>query len=182
MNQSFDYDLIVIGSGPAGQKAAIQAAKINKKVAIIERGQDIGGVAVHTGTIPSKTLREAAMYLSGYDQRGLYGQGYRLKETLTMDDLMQRVAITIKHEVEVMAHQLHRNGVSIIQGSASFTDCHCIQVEDVGGQGRSTGCSSAVLGNEDQVQHHVSDGRNGQSLRAQSLLVQRVHGHAGRVV
>lgn len=134
MKQSFDYDLIVIGSGPAGQKAAIQAAKINKRVAIIERDQDIGGVAVHTGTVPSKTLREAAMYLSGYDQRGLYGQGYRLKESLTMDDLMQRVAITIKHEVEVMAHQLHRNGVSIIQGSASFINPHSIQVDNADGK------------------------------------------------
>lgn len=128
------YDLIVIGSGPAGQKAAIQAAKIHKKVAIIERGREIGGVAVHTGTIPSKTLREAVMYLSGYDQRGLYGQGYRLKEEMTMDDLMQRVAITINQEVEVMSHQLRRNGVAVIQGTASFIDAHRIRVESNDGK------------------------------------------------
>ena len=125
-----DYDLIVIGSGPAGQKAAVQAAKINKRVAIIERGREIGGVAVHTGTIPSKTLREAAMYLSGYDQRGLYGKSYRLKDNLGMDDLLQRVAITINQETEVMSHQLRRNNVEVIEGSASFIDPHHIQIEN----------------------------------------------------
>ncbi|MDH5485651.1 MAG: Si-specific NAD(P)(+) transhydrogenase [Gammaproteobacteria bacterium] len=134
MNASYDYDLIVIGSGPAGQKAAIQAAKIHKRVAIIERGRDIGGVAVHTGTIPSKTLREAVMYLSGYDQRGLYGKAYRLKDELTMADLLQRVAITINQETEVMAHQLRRNGVVIIKGSASFVDAHTIQVQGCDGK------------------------------------------------
>jgi len=124
------YDLIVIGSGPAGQKAAIQAAKIHKKVAIIERGRDVGGVAVHTGTIPSKTLREAVMYLSGYDQRGLYGKSYRLKNQLTIEDLMQRVTITINQETEVMSDQLRRNGVEILDGTASFVDAHIIQLED----------------------------------------------------
>jgi len=124
------YDLIVIGSGPAGQKAAIQAAKIQKKVAIIERGRDIGGVAVHTGTIPSKTLRTAVMYLSGYDQRGLYGKSYRLKKQLTMEDLMQRVAITIHQETEVMSDQLRRNSVDVLEGTASFIDAHLIQLED----------------------------------------------------
>lgn len=129
-----EYDLIVIGSGPAGQKAAIQAAKINRKVAIIERGKEIGGVAVHTGTIPSKTLREAVLYLSGYDQRGLYGKGYRLKKELTMEDLLQRVTITINQETEVMEHQLRRNGVTIIYGSASFVNEHVIQVENPHGK------------------------------------------------
>jgi NAD(P) transhydrogenase len=127
---SEDYDLIIIGSGPAGQKAAVQAAKINKRVVIIERGREIGGVAVHTGTIPSKTLREAAMYLSGYDQRGLYGKSYRLKDNLSMGDLLQRVAITINQETEVMSHQLRRNNVEVIQGSASFLDAHRIQIEN----------------------------------------------------
>jgi len=122
------YDLVVIGSGPAGQRAAVQAAKINKRVVIIERGREIGGVAVHTGTIPSKTLREAAMYLSGYDQRGFYGKSYRLKDNLTMDDLLQRVAITIQQETEVMSHQLRRNNVDIILGSATFLDPNRIQI------------------------------------------------------
>ncbi|VAW57186.1 Soluble pyridine nucleotide transhydrogenase [hydrothermal vent metagenome] len=122
------YDLVVIGSGPAGQRAAVQAAKIHKRVVVIERGREIGGVAVHTGTIPSKTLREAAMYLSGYDQRGFYGKSYRLKDNLTMDDLLQRVAITIQQETEVMSHQLRRNNVDIILGSATFLDPNRIQI------------------------------------------------------
>jgi len=127
---SQDYDLIIIGSGPAGQKAAVQAAKLNKRVAIIERGREIGGVAVHTGTIPSKTLREAAMYLSGYDQRGLYGKSYRLKDNLSMEDLLQRVAITINQETEVMSHQLRRNNVELIQGTGSFLSPNRIQIEN----------------------------------------------------
>ncbi len=86
-----NFDFVVIGSGPAGQKAAIQAAKFGKKVAIVDRDTDIGGVCLHTGTVPSKTMREAVLYLSGYSQRGFYGQGYRLKEDLTMADLKQRL-------------------------------------------------------------------------------------------
>ena len=142
---SEEFDLIVIGSGPAGQKAAIQAAKINKKVAIIERGKEIGGVAVHTGTIPSKTLREAVLYLSGYDQRGLYGKSYRLKAELTMEDLMRRVSITIKQETEVMADQLRRNGVMIVQGSASFLDAHTIKVESRSGKVSEYKCKKVLL-------------------------------------
>lgn len=123
------FDLLVIGSGPAGQKGAIQAAKVGKQVAIIERWAEVGGGAVHTGTIPSKTLREAALYLSGWDQRGLYGRSYRLKDRLTIEDLMQRLDITVRHEVDVMQHQLARNGVVTIHGSASFVDPHRMRVE-----------------------------------------------------
>ena len=123
------YDFIVIGSGPAGQRAAIQAAKLGKRTAIIDRQSMLGGVSVHTGTIPSKTLREAALYLSGWDQRGLYGQNYRLKNNLTIDDLMQRLHITLQHETEVIQNQLSRNGVDIIEGTATFIDDHKISVE-----------------------------------------------------
>jgi NAD(P) transhydrogenase len=122
------YDFIVIGSGPAGQKAAIQAAKLGKKVAIIERRAVVGGVSVHTGTIPSKTLREAVLYLTGWDQRGLYGYGYRLKPRVSIEDLMQRIQITLQHEIEVIQNQLIRNGVTVIEGLASFEDPHCIRV------------------------------------------------------
>ena len=122
------YDFIVIGSGPAGQKGAIQAAKLGKKAAIIERRAVVGGVSVHTGTIPSKTLREAVLYLTGWDQRGLYGYGYRLKPRVTIEDLMQRMQITLQHEIEVIQNQLIRNGVTVIEGSASFKDPHCIRV------------------------------------------------------
>lgn len=123
------YDFIVIGSGPAGQRAAIQAAKLGKRTAIVERPAMLGGVSVHTGTIPSKTLREAALYLSGWDQRGLYGQNYRLKTDLTIDDLMQRLNITLQQETEIVHNQLVRNSVQLIEGTASFIDEHTISVE-----------------------------------------------------
>lgn len=124
-----DYDLVVIGSGPAGQRAAIQAAKNGKQVAIIERREMLGGVSVHKGTIPSKTLREAALYLTGWNQRGLYGQGYRLKNNVTVDDLTQRLKITLQHEMEVIHNQLTRNGIQIIEGSAAFHDAHVLDIE-----------------------------------------------------
>ncbi|UCF91750.1 MAG: Si-specific NAD(P)(+) transhydrogenase [Desulfobacterales bacterium] len=128
------YDLLVIGSGPAGQKAAVQAAKFGKSVAVVERRAVIGGVAVHTGTIPSKTLREAVLYLTGWNQRGLCGNGYRLKPKVTIDDLMQRLHITLKHEIEVMQDQLARNDVEVIQGIASFTAAHRLQVKSADGE------------------------------------------------
>ncbi len=127
------FDFLVIGSGPAGQRAAIQAAKLGKNAAIIERRPVVGGVSVHTGTIPSKTLREAVLYLTGWDQRGVYGRSYRLKDKLDIDDLMKRLDITLNHEIEVMEHQLIRNGVTVIQGSASFVDPHRIKVEKADG-------------------------------------------------
>ncbi|MCK5648437.1 MAG: Si-specific NAD(P)(+) transhydrogenase [Gammaproteobacteria bacterium] len=129
-----NFDFLVIGSGPAGQKAAIQAAKLGKKVAIVDRRTDIGGVCLHTGTVPSKTLREAVLYLSGYSQRGFYGQGYRLKDDLTMADLKQRLHTTIQREAEVILHQLSRNGVQVFNGTASFTDEKHVQVEDEKGK------------------------------------------------
>jgi NAD(P) transhydrogenase len=125
---SNEYDLLVIGSGPGGKRAAIQAAKLGKKVAIIEGRRVVGGVTVHTGTIPSKTLREAVLYLTGWTQRGLYGHSYRLKQHLTIDDLMQRLEITIRNEVTVIENQLARNGVGTIRGWASFVDPHTIEV------------------------------------------------------
>lgn len=125
---SNQYDLLVIGSGPGGKRAAIQAAKLGKKVGIIEGHRVVGGVTVHTGTIPSKTLREAVLYLTGWTQRGLYGHSYRLKQHLTVDDLMQRLEITIRNEVTVIEHQLARNGVVTIKGWASFADPRTLDV------------------------------------------------------
>lgn len=124
------FDFLVIGSGPAGQKAAIQATKLGKSVAIVDRRTDVGGVCLHTGTVPSKTLREAVLYLSGYSQRGLYGQGYRLKDNLTMADLKQRLYTTIQRKQEVILHQLNRNGVQVFNGAATFINEHYVQVED----------------------------------------------------
>lgn len=125
-----EYDLVVIGSGPGGQKAAIAAAKLGKTVAVIERVRMLGGVCVNTGTIPSKTLREAVLYLTGMNQRELYGASYRVKERITPADLLARTEHVIGREVEVVRSQLMRNGVELYTGHASFVDEHTIRVED----------------------------------------------------
>jgi len=122
------YDLVVIGSGPAGQKSAICAAKFRKKVAIIDRKRTIGGVCVHTGTIPSKTLREAVLYLSGFRQRTFYGRGYVLKDRIAMSDLVFRAQAVMAREIEVIKAQLRRNQVVTIEGDARFLDPHTIEV------------------------------------------------------
>lgn len=125
MNQ---YDLVVIGSGPAGRRAAIQAAKLEKKVLVIEKGTRVGGVSVHTGTIPSKTLRETALNLTGWRERGFYGRSYRVKQEIKAEDLRRRLLITLDHEVEVLEHQFSRNRVSQMRGTARFLDLHTIEV------------------------------------------------------
>ena len=122
------YDLVVIGSGPAGQKAAICAAKMRKKVAIIERKRTIGGVCVHTGTIPSKTFREAILYLSGLRQRTFYGRGYALKENISMRDLDFRADSVMAREIEVIKAQLRRNRVTVFEGDARFVDAHSVEI------------------------------------------------------
>ena len=128
------FDLIVVGSGPAGQRAAVQAAKLGKRVAIIEKSVRVGGVSVHTGTIPSKTVREAVLYLSGWNQRGFYGMGHRERKHITPDDVLHRVEVTLDHQVEVMCDQLERNGVEIINGCAEFLDKHTLVVTQLGGE------------------------------------------------
>jgi NAD(P) transhydrogenase len=130
-----EYDLVVIGSGPAGQKGAICAAKLRKKVAIIDRKKSVGGVCVHTGTIPSKTLREAVLYLSGFRQRTFYGRGYALKDRIAMSDLIFRAESVMAREVEVIKSQLRRNYVTIFEGDARFLDAHTLEVKsDEGAQ------------------------------------------------
>src|SRR5579864_111304 len=123
------FDLIVIGSGPAGQRAAIQGAKAGKRVAVVEQRECVGGACINTGTIPSKTLREAVLHLSGYAYQNIYGVNYRVKEKITMADLAFRVQHVIKTEVDVTQAQLSRNNVELLFGSASFTDPHTIRVE-----------------------------------------------------
>jgi NAD(P) transhydrogenase len=119
------YDLIVIGSGPAGQRAAIQAAKFGKHVALVEKLEVVGGVAINTGTIPSKTIREAVLHLSGFYYQNIYGVNYRVKEQITMADLSFRAQHVIKTEIDVIRAQLSRNGIEIFTGTASFLDpCH----------------------------------------------------------
>jgi len=122
------YDIIVIGSGPGGEKAAIQGAKLGKSVAIIEREPFIGGAGIHTGTIPSKTLRETAMYLAGLRQRAVFGFQYSLNRDVTLDELMYRKTDVIRRQMEVTLNQLGRNNVEIIYGEASFVNEHSVAV------------------------------------------------------
>ena len=130
----YDYDLVVIGSGPAGQRAAVQAAKLGKRVAIVERHADIGGVMVNTGTIPSKTLREAVMYLTGYRERGIYGESYSVKHDITMRDLTVRTSHVMQQKTDTLRHQLLRNKVKVITAHASFIDAHTLDLASVDGR------------------------------------------------
>ena len=127
------HDLIVLGSGPAGRRAAIQAAKAGKSVLVVEKGRRVGGVSVHTGTIPSKTLRETVLNLSGWRERGFYGRAYRVKKDIQANDLLARLHKTLDHEVDVLEHQFARNGVSHITGLGRFVGPHCIEVAGAGG-------------------------------------------------
>jgi NAD(P) transhydrogenase len=125
----YDYDLLVIGSGPGGQKAAIAAAKLGRRAAIVERTDMVGGVCINTGTIPSKTLREAILYLTGLSQRELYGQSYRVKQDITVQDLSARTRHVVGREVDVILHQLARNHVTLLAGTARFVDPHTIGIQ-----------------------------------------------------
>jgi NAD(P) transhydrogenase len=133
---SHHFDLIVIGSGPAGRRAAVQAAKLNKRVLVVERGYKVGGVSVHTGTIPSKTLRETVLNLSGWRERGFYGRAHRNKQHITAQDLGARLHMTLGHEVEVLEHQFARNNVETVKGTARFLDANRVSV--VGEAGTAT--------------------------------------------
>ena len=130
MGSTQEYDMVVIGSGPGGQKAAIASAKLGKSVAMVERGNMLGGVCVNTGTIPSKTLREAVLYLTGMSQRELYGASYRVKEKITPADLLARTQHVITKEIDVVRNQLMRNRVDLLEGHGRFTDPHTIEIED----------------------------------------------------
>ncbi|MBV8927895.1 MAG: Si-specific NAD(P)(+) transhydrogenase [Mycobacteriaceae bacterium] len=127
---ALEFDLVVIGSGPGGQKAAIAAAKLGKSVAVIERTQMLGGVCVNTGTIPSKTLREAVLYLTGMSQRELYGASYRVKEKITPADLLARTQHVIGKEIDVVRSQLMRNRIELYTGHGRFVDEHTLLIED----------------------------------------------------
>lgn len=122
------YDFIVIGGGPAGRRGAIQAAKAGKSVLIVEKGRDVGGVCVHTGTIPSKSLRETVLNLSGWRERGFYGNSYKVKTEITAADLQKRLRLTIDHEVDVLKHQFKRNNVEMVSGHARFVSKNQISI------------------------------------------------------
>jgi NAD(P) transhydrogenase len=140
-----DYDLLVIGSGPAGQRAAIQAAKLRKRVALVERRRHLGGVSVNTGTIPSKTIREAVMYLTGLSQRGVYGQDYRLKDEIRIEDLALRTRQVVENERSVIRDQLRRNQVTLFEGAARFVDPREVAVVDASGAERRLTAEKIVI-------------------------------------
>ena len=128
------YDLIIIGSGPAGRSAAIQAGKLKRKVLVIDRKDRLGGVSVHTGTVPSKTLRETVLNLSGWRERSFYGRSYRVKDEIRAEDLKARLHKTLDFEVDVLEHQFNRNHVDTLHGLASFVGKNEIEVATEAGE------------------------------------------------
>jgi NAD(P) transhydrogenase len=142
VENGFDYDLLVIGSGPAGQKAAIQAAKLGRRSAIVER-RALGGGSVNLGTIPSKTLREAVVYLTGLSQRAVYGDSYRVKEEITVEDLGMRTRRVVDREIDIVRNQLARNHVQVFNGVARFVDPHTVAIS--GGEERRLSAENIVI-------------------------------------
>ena len=155
---TYDYDLIVIGSGPAGQRAAIQGAKLDKRVALVERKTVLGGVSVNTGTIPSKTFREAVLDLSGFRERAFYGVSYTVKENITIEDLLLRTDQVIRHEIDVTRHQLTRNHVDLIAATASFQDKNTLRLDYADGRGQRNVTTENVVvavGTEATMDPHI---------------------------
>jgi NAD(P) transhydrogenase len=141
----YDFDLLVIGSGPGGQKAAIAGAKLGRRVGIVERKNMVGGVCINTGTIPSKTLREAVLYVTGLSQREFYGQSYRLKDEVTVGDLTSRTQHVIGREIDVIRAQLARNHVRMLTGTARFADPHTLVVASEDGSERKVSGEKIVI-------------------------------------
>ena len=128
------YDVVVIGSGPAGHGAAIQAAKLGRRVAVVERRATVGGSSINTGSIPSKALREAVVYLTGLRQRNIYGLSYSVKENISVQDLVLRTDQVIRTEKDLVRHQFARNRVKMLVGEASFCDPHRLRIQEDGTQ------------------------------------------------
>src|SRR5210317_961065 len=128
------YDLVVIGSGPSGRAAAIQAGKLKRRVLVVDRKDRLGGVSVHTGTIPSKTLRETVLNLTGWRERSFYGRSYRVKDEIGAEDLRARLDKTLYYQVDVLEHQFNRNHVETLLGTARFVNGHEIDVTIDGGE------------------------------------------------
>jgi NAD(P) transhydrogenase len=141
----YDYDLLVIGSGPGGQKAAIQAAKLGKRAAVVDRREMVGGVCTNTGTIPSKTLREAVLYLTGMSERGIYGQSYRVKDEISSQDVFHRTQHVVQREIDVVRAQLARNRVALLHGHARFLDPHTLCVQAASGEERRVSAARIVI-------------------------------------
>lgn len=130
------FDLIVIGCGPAGEKAGAQAAYFGKRVAVIERDRNVGGSCINTGTVPSKTLRESALYFSGLKQRGLYGIDYSLKENLSVQDFMHHERAVVEMERQRILRNLEAHHIELVRGQAAFEDTHTVAVQGANGASR----------------------------------------------
>ena len=124
------FDVVVVGAGPAGQRAAVQAAKLGASVVVIEPRPTIGGAAINGGTIPSKALREAVLYLTGFRERELYGVSYSVKQDILLQDLTYRLDHILKREIAVMESQLARNGVEVMLGKASLSGDHTLLIDN----------------------------------------------------
>src|SRR5258708_21156504 len=143
MNQ--EYDLVVIGSGPAGQKAAINASKLGKRVAVIERAGMVGGVSVHSGTIPSKTLRDAILYLTGFNERSFYGQDYRLRERISSEEIASRVRMIVTRETNLVRSQFNRNRVADLDGTAQVFDPNSVEMSGSAGTVSVASAAQALI-------------------------------------
>ena len=151
-----DFDLIALGSGPAGTRAAIQASKLRFRSAVVEQGRRVGGVCVNTGTIPSKTVREAILHLTGFRQRGFYGQAYRVKNEVTFDDISRRTEIVVEREQSVLGDQLARNHIALIEGRASVVDPHTVRITSPRGD-ESMVTARAIVIATGSTPAHLSD-------------------------
>jgi NAD(P) transhydrogenase len=159
-----DYDLVVVGSGPAGQKAAIQGAKLGKNIALVERHVALGGACVNTGTIPSKTIREAILYLTGLNQRAIYGQSYRLKDAVSIEDIALRTRHVVEREREIIRDQLLRNRVAILDGCARFVDEHTLAIDGRDGAERRITAESVVIATGSKPAHPPEIEFNGTTI------------------
>jgi NAD(P) transhydrogenase len=169
-----EFDLVVVGSGPAGQKAAIQGAKLGKNVALVERHVSLGGACVNTGTIPSKTIREAILYLTGLNQRAIYGQSYRLKEVVSIEDIAVRTRHVVEREREIIRDQLLRNRVSIFDGCARFVDQNTLAVDGRDDSERRLTAKNIVVATGSQPAHPPEIEFNGRSVLDSDDIVLRL--------
>jgi NAD(P) transhydrogenase len=169
-----EFDLVVVGSGPAGQKAAIQAAKLGKSVALVERHVSLGGACVNTGTIPSKTIREAILYLTGLNQRAIYGQSYRLKESVSVDDIALRTRHVVEREREVIRDQLLRNRVAILDGCARFIDAYTLAVDGRDDSERRITAGGVVIATGSTPAHPAEIDFNGSTVLDSDDIVLRL--------
>lgn len=169
-----EFDLVVVGSGPAGQKAAIQAAKLGKTVALVERHASLGGACVNTGTIPSKTIREAILYLTGLNQRAIYGQSYRLKESVSIDDISVRTRHVVEAERQVIRDQLLRNHVTLFDGCARFVDPHTLAIDGRDDSERRVSANGIVIATGSTPAHPADIEFNGSTVLDSDDIVLRL--------